>query len=40
MKNKNIQSDKIICPKCGKPIPNQGSKCTNPDCETNKPLKS
>ena len=36
---KKIISDLLICKGCNTPIPKCQSKCTNPNCPTNKPIQ-
>lgn len=40
MKQTNSFADQLHCPSCGSVIPNGSSKCTNPQCPTNKPLRA
>ncbi len=39
MQNNNLFAGKLFCPHCGKAIPESSSKCTNPNCPSNQPIK-
>ena len=39
MKQSSITADQLHCPSCGTVIPQGQTKCSNPNCPTNKPLK-
>ena len=36
---KKIVSDLLLCKECKNPIPKGQSKCSNPNCPTNKPIQ-
>jgi len=39
MIKKPITADQLHCPKCGTVIPKGQTRCPNPNCPTNKPIR-